>query len=513
MLARVKERVQFVSNGLELAGVLQLPDGLKKGERRAAFLVLHGFGSNKDGGNVVTVSNLLTGLGYATLRFDMRGCGDSQGARGRTICLEQVEDTRAALDYLSRNENVDTRRIGVIGHSFGAAVAVYAAGVDSRIAACVSAGGWGNGVKKFRKQHESPEAWAKFQGMLEEGRRRKARGQTMMVPRYDIVPIRPELRHNLARGILERQGMSEAHAALTADVLVWADLRGMGSHGVMRVPRYVDFIRKGDLNVRPSIRRSHDAPGCVLLDADRAAGPIAMMEGMRAACEKAKSAGIGLALVKSTTHTAALGYYTQTAARDGFAGIALAASLPLMAYHGARAAGVSTAPLSIAVPGEEEPFPLHMASSMISMGALAQARRSGQSLPEGVVLTAQGEATVDAKTASIPLPLGGPKGSGLGFMAECLASLLTANPILAESLEQTPASKRHRQNGLVIAIDVARFVAPEMFRAQVARLTRGLRELPGDEILMPGERGSRRAAQQRDAVSIPDSVYDELKTL
>ena len=204
MLARVKERVQFVSNGLELAGVVQLPDGLKKGERRAAFLVLHGFGSNKDGGNVVTVSNLLTGLGYATLRFDMRGCGDSQGARGRTICLEQVEDTRAALDYLSRNENVDTRRIGVIGHSFGAAVAVYAAGVDSRIAACVSAGGWGNGVKKFRKQHESPEAWAKFQGMLEEGRRRKARGQTMMVPRYDIVPIRPELRHNLAPGsILE----------------------------------------------------------------------------------------------------------------------------------------------------------------------------------------------------------------------------------------------------------------------------------------------------------------------
>ena len=204
MLARVKERVQFVSNGLELAGVLQLPDGLKKGERRAAFLVLHGFGSNKDGGNVVTVSNLLTGLGYATLRFDMRGCGDSQGARGRTICLEQVEDTRAALDYLSRNENVDTRRIGVIGHSFGAAVAVYAAGVDSRIAACVSAGGWGDGVKKFRKQHESPEAWAKFQGMLEEGRRRKARGETMMVPRYDIVPIRPELRHNLAPGsILE----------------------------------------------------------------------------------------------------------------------------------------------------------------------------------------------------------------------------------------------------------------------------------------------------------------------
>ena len=329
----------------------------------------------------------------------------------------------------------------------------------------------------------------------------------------DPVVVAPAKLAALVRDLFTRQGMSEPHAALVADALVWAEMRGLDTHGVMRAPRYVELMRKGDLNARPSIKRIVETAATVVLDCDRAAGAVAMMEGMRAACEKAKSAGIGLALVKSTTHTAALGYYTQTAARDGFAGIALAASLPLMAYHGARAAGVSTAPLSIAVPGEEEPFALDMASSMISMGALAQARRSGQSLPEGVVLTAQGEATVDAKTASIPLPLGGPKGSGLGFMAECLASLLTANPILAESLEQTPASKRHRQNGLAIAIDVARFVAPEMFRAQVARLTRDLRELPGDEILMPGERGSRRAAQQRDAVSIPDSVYDELKTL
>jgi alpha-beta hydrolase superfamily lysophospholipase len=202
MLARVKERVQFVSSSLQLAGVLQLPDDLRPGERRAAFLVLHGFGSNKDGGNVTTVADLLTRFGYITLRFDMRGCGDSQGARGRTICLEQVEDTRAALEVLSLRK--DVARVGVIGHSFGAAVAVYAAGVDERFAACISSGGWGDGVKKFRKQHESPEAWAKFSGMMEEGKKRKARGEQMMVPRYDIVPIRPELRHNLAPGsILE----------------------------------------------------------------------------------------------------------------------------------------------------------------------------------------------------------------------------------------------------------------------------------------------------------------------
>lgn len=316
--------------------------------------------------------------------------------------------------------------------------------------------------------------------------------------------VAPAALRALVRGIFQKHGMSEPHAALTADVLVWADLRGMGSHGVMRVPQYVRFIGKGDLNAKPSMRVIERGAAAVVLEADRAAGPIAMMEGTRAACEKAKAAGVGLALVKSTTHTAALGYYTQSAARDGFAAIALGTSSPLMAYHGARAAGVSTAPLSIAVPGEEEPFALDMASSMISMGALAQARRTGKPLPDGVVLP---------NDPSVPLPLGGAKGSGLGFMFECLASLLAANPILAESLERTPASKQHRQNALVIAIDVARFVEPEVFRREVARLAKDLRQLPGEEILMPGERGARKAAAQRESVSIADSIYEELKAL
>ena len=325
--------------------------------------------------------------------------------------------------------------------------------------------------------------------------------------------IAPAALRDLVAGIFQKHGMSASHAALTTDVLVWADLRGMGTHGVMRVPQYVRFIGKGDLNPKPNVTRAQDGPAFVLLDADRAAGPIAMMEGTRAACEKARHAGVGLALVKGTTHTAALGYYTQSAARDGFAAIALGTSSPLMAYHGARAAGVSTAPFSIAVPGEEEPFALDMASSMISMGALAQARRNGTPLPDGVALTAAGEPTTDASRASIPLPLGGAKGSGLGFMFECLASLLASNPILAESLEGTPASRHHRQNGVVIAIDVARFVAPEIFRREVTRLATDLRRLPGEEILMPGERGARKAAAQRESVSIADSVYEELKAL
>jgi pimeloyl-ACP methyl ester carboxylesterase len=199
-----EQRVTFSFNGLTLAGVVRIPDGAGADERRAAFIVLHGFGSNMTAGNVLGPCAMLDELGYATLRFDMPGCGESEGEKGRLICLEQVGAVGKALSMLVRHAQIDPGRIGVIGSSFGAAVAVYAGGVDSRIAAVISSGGWGNGERKFRGQHPTPEAWAKFTAMLEEGKRvRAATGQSLMVPRYDIVPIPPEMRGHLAAGSVQ----------------------------------------------------------------------------------------------------------------------------------------------------------------------------------------------------------------------------------------------------------------------------------------------------------------------
>jgi len=196
----MEERITFASDGLKLAGVLHLPEGRGRDGPRPGMLVLHGFGSNKDSGGTVATAQLYASLGYATLRFDMRGCGGSEGTRGKVICLEQVEDTKSALGFLATRPEVDPRRIGVSGQSFGAAVAIYTAGVDARVAACVSSGGWGDGAKKFRKQHAAPEAWKKFTDMMERGRReRAATGKSIMVPRYDIVPIPPGLRGNLSQ--------------------------------------------------------------------------------------------------------------------------------------------------------------------------------------------------------------------------------------------------------------------------------------------------------------------------
>src|SRR5580692_8336110 len=199
-----EQRVTFKADGLTLAGAIQVPDDVGANERRPAFMVLHGFGSNMNAGNVLKPCAMLNELGYVTMRFDMPGCGESEGEKGRLICLEQVGAVSEALSLLAQHPHVEPSRIAVLGSSFGAAVAVYAGGVDARIAAVVSASGWGHGERKFRGQHPGPEAFAKFTAMLEEGRRHRERtGTSLMVPRYEIVPIPEHMRGHVVPGSIQ----------------------------------------------------------------------------------------------------------------------------------------------------------------------------------------------------------------------------------------------------------------------------------------------------------------------
>ena len=195
----MEQRVTFDSQGLKLSGVLRIPDNLAPGEKRPACLVLHGFGSNKDSKACISPAKLLESWGYVALRFDMRGCGESEGPRAHIICLEQVEDTKSAVTYLMSRPEVDPAKIACAGHSFGAAVAVFTGGVDDRLAAVISSGGWGDGQTKFEVQHSKPGAWKKFSETLERGRAQRAKtGESIKISRYDIVPIPEGMRGNLA---------------------------------------------------------------------------------------------------------------------------------------------------------------------------------------------------------------------------------------------------------------------------------------------------------------------------
>jgi uncharacterized protein len=220
-----EQRVTFRADGLTLAGAVQVPDGVPASERRPAFMVLHGFGSNMNAGNVLKPCALLNAIGYVTLRFDMPGCGESEGEKGRLICLDQVAAVSQALGMLAEHRQVDPKRIAVMGSSFGAAVAVYAGGVDPRIAAVVSASGWGHGERKFRGQHPTPEAFARFTAMLAEGRRhRECTGKSLMVPRYEIVPIPEHMRTHVVPGSIQMFPAETAQSMYdfrAEDVVAW----------------------------------------------------------------------------------------------------------------------------------------------------------------------------------------------------------------------------------------------------------------------------------------------------
>ena len=212
-------------------------------------------------------------------------------------------------------------------------------------------------------------------------------------------------------------------------------------------------------------------------------------------------------------------------AERGCAAIIMGAGPALMAYHGARVASMATSPIAIGVPSGNGPIVLDMATSTISNGKILQARATGEPLPEGTVLTAEGEATTDPRKAEILLPLGGPKGSGLGLMFEMLASVLAAAPasVLATAPIQARAlgpekRTRHTQNTAIIAVDIATFRPLAEFTHDADTLTSIIKALPRqsgfDEITLPGERSGRtEAARRKTGIPIPPKLWDELETI
>ena len=329
-----------------------------------------------------------------------------------------------------------------------------------------------------------------------------------------MINIRSDVLSEYVAQLFKAKGMSGADARQVSDVLVWANLRGVDSHGVMRAPLYLDWIEQGLINVAPNFSNRKETPAAYILDADRAAGPVAMMRAAEGAVGKARQAGLGMVLVARTTHTAALGFYARHVTAQGCVCIILSASGRHMPYHGTKEAAVSTSPICIGVPaGSRNALVLDMAMSTISAGKLMLAQKTGETLPPGSAIDPDGIVTTDPRRAVLPLPLGGPKGAGLALMSELITGLLTDDPILTEAL--SVAKARHRQNAMIIAIDVARFTDLARFRAGVdglAALICALPRQPGfDAILMPGDRGDSVAERRgQDGISVQDAVWATL---
>ena len=193
----MEQTVGFSSSGLKLVGVLHVPERTGK---RPGLVLCHGFGGNCRGAGHPELARALERAGYAVLRFDFRGCGESEGKRGNIICAEEVEDARSAVGFLAAHEAVDGERIGVVGASLGGSIAIELAAGDPRVKLCVANGAIGKGERRFRYQYPDETRWRAFLRQLEDAKRARDGGRPTLINRFDIVEIPPASRAGLPPG-------------------------------------------------------------------------------------------------------------------------------------------------------------------------------------------------------------------------------------------------------------------------------------------------------------------------
>ena len=325
--------------------------------------------------------------------------------------------------------------------------------------------------------------------------------------------------HRFFVAVFVAKGMRAAEAETLAEMLVWANLRGVDSHGAMRVPDYLSQIKKGtfDPAARPQLRPL--LPATFMLDCARAAGPVCMMQAAAHAIERAETFGVGVGLLSDTAHTGAIGRYAHWIAERGFAAIVMVAGPLFMAYHGAKATSLGSSPIAIGIPGPEDrdPLVLDMATSMTAAGRIRQAAAEGRLLAEGLAIDADGRATTDPAKAATLLPLGGPKGSGLSLLFECLTGIMAGTPIIT-TIAGLTGSRVPMQNAMVIAFNIASFRPLADYRRDVGLLIEVVKGLPRregfDELLLPGERGGREAQSRRhNGIPLAPKLWRELNDI
>src|SRR4029079_7848237 len=278
------------------------------------------------------------------------------------------------------------------------------------------------------------------------------------MPQESILIAKPELTAFVA-AIFAAVGLSKEHATEWARMLVWANLRGTDSHGIIRIPRYIDLINAKSISAAPNIRVERK-PGsaAVVLAADRAPSALALTPALYETIAVARDLGVGWCAARHLTHTGAIGYFALQAAEVGLAGLVMSASVPMMIYPGAKVAAVSSNPIAFAVPRRNgRPYLLDFSTGVVANGKIMGAADRGEKIPIGWGLDKAGKDTTDPKAVETLLPLGGAQSAGLSFMIECLTSLLLSHPRIAPDLESWAIGDDPFLNGTVIAIDIAGF--------------------------------------------------------
>lgn len=334
------------------------------------------------------------------------------------------------------------------------------------------------------------------------------------------VVVRAENLKQFIEQLLVAEGMQPGNAQIVADVLTFADLRGVGSHGVSRLPIYLARTAAGVMALDPEMRTLTDRPGVALFDACNGFGQVAGAKAMELAIAKARVAGCGAVGVRNSNHFGVAGYFALQAVRAGMIGMVMTNASPAMPPWNARQPLLGTNPLAIGIPaGTAEPVLLDMSTSQVARGKIRRAAATGESIPTGWAFDASGQPTQDAQAAlqGSMAPMGGAKGAGLSLAIDLLCGVLTGACLTGEVKNAVDLSGESRTGHFFLAIDVGAFMAPEAFAGRVDAVAAMIRAMPAvdeGQVFLPGGVEAETAHLRSDAgIPIPRDVMNDLAEL
>ncbi|KAF9739171.1 hypothetical protein PMIN06_002284 [Paraphaeosphaeria minitans] len=294
--------------------------------------------------------------------------------------------------------------------------------------------------------------------------------------------------------VLVGNGVTPQNAAIVARCLVAADLRGVDTHGMNRIPSYMERIRQGVLDGLATPEVTQITPVVSQVDAHNGFGFLAADTGMSAAIEAAKIYGIGMSSVTHSNHFGMSAWIVQKAVDAGMMSLVFTNSSPALPPWGGKSKLIGVSPLACGAPGKDHPFILDMAPSLAARGKVYKAKRRGEKIPLDWALDKDGKPTDDPAAAldgGVMLPMGGPKGSGLAIMMDVFSGVLSGSAFAGHVTGPYDPSKPSDVGHFLVAIKPDLFMSLEEFKERMQYLydrTVGAEKAAGvDRIYFPGE--------------------------
>lgn len=295
--------------------------------------------------------------------------------------------------------------------------------------------------------------------------------------------------------ILVQLGVPDHHAEIQVKHLLDADRKGIHTHGLYRMNRYMEQLARKDINPRPKIVTVETNKETIaLMDGDHGLGAVIGHIAMENAIELSKKYGVGITGVKNSNHFGTAGYFSELAAKENQIGLVFSNSSPSIAPTGSKKPILGNNPWSISVPTDQGFFiTLDISNGKVARGKIRLAKEKGQKIPKGWALDADGNPTTDPAEAleGIILPMGDHKGYGITLMIEILAGVLTGADFGTKMIGLDEKGQRNVGH-LFVSIDIPSLMDIDEFYKKINQLIEMIKSAPRidykQEVLLPGER-------------------------